>query len=432
MRNTLLTTTALVLSAGIASADGHASITWSGAATAGIARAGTAESTAVVARSTAATVTAANVRAWDLANYTANAGSAGNGATVQATSPATVANGYTGVSAVNMKAYREVAAKTLATSLFDYASAASITAANKAFAKRTAELDYVGGRIATTKAKANDFDSYSEVNATVTGSVTAGDITLSASMSVDAGRGYDFANDDGFDSAKTSNVGLDNVTISAGAMGTIKLDENAIAHLVDGDDDGAADLLYTNTIGVASVSFALDLDKDTDPTAVAESVVTATGATKGDYIAPVAGASGDVQWSAKVSMPVGTGTAYVAMDEAKGNKFGVSGAFSGMTLSLDSVLEAADSEANKSRSNTLGVGYTFGSIATKATYNTIKDGDQWGVSATYTDAGTSLTVSTDEGSDWSVSGSYELGTGASVVGGVNYTEDAFLGLKFAF
>ena len=429
MRNTLLTTTALVLSAGIASADGHASITWSGAATAGIARAGTAESTAVVARSTAATVTGANVRAWDNANYAA--ANVAAGATVAAAVPAAVpSSGVFVISAANMKAYREVAAQTLATSLFDYASAASITAANKAFAKRTAELDYVGGRIATTKAKANDFDTYSEVNATVTGSVTAGDITLSASMSVDAGRGYDFANDDGFDGAKTSNVGLDNVTISAGAMGTIKLDENAIAHLVDGDDDGAADLLYTNTIGVASVSFALDLDKDTDGKAA--TTLTALNSAGAYTVSNAVADSSDVQWSAKVSMPVGTGTAYVAMDEAKGNKFGVSGAFSGMTLSLDSVLEAADSEANKSRSNTLGVGYTFGSIATKATYNTIKDGDQWGVSATYTDAGTSLTVSTDEGSDWSVSGSYELGTGASVVGGVNYTEDAFLGLKFAF
>ena len=418
MRNTLLTTTALVLSAGIASADGHASITWSGAATAGIARAGTAESTAIVARNAAAT--AANIHAWDTRNVSGVTG---------ATAPGSFSSSYTAISAANMIAYRADAKATLDTALLT-ANAVGTKAANKAFAARTAELDYVGGRIATTKAKANDFDTYSEVNATVTGSVTAGDITLSASMSVDAGRGYDFANDDGFDSAKTSNVGLDNVTISAGAMGTIKLDENAIAHLVDGDDDGAADLLYTNTIGVASVSFALDLDKDTDGKAA--TTLTALNSAGAYTVSNAVADSSDVQWSAKVSMPVGTGTAYVAMDEAKGNKFGVSGAFSGMTLSLDSVLEAADSEANKSRSNTLGVGYTFGSIATKATYNTIKDGDQWGVSATYTDAGTSLTVSTDEGSDWSVSGSYELGTGASVVGGVNYTEDAFLGLKFAF
>jgi len=43
MRNTLLTTTALVLTAGIASADGHATISWSGTATAGVAREGSPE-----------------------------------------------------------------------------------------------------------------------------------------------------------------------------------------------------------------------------------------------------------------------------------------------------------------------------------------------------------------------------------------------------
>ena len=47
MRNTLLTTTALVLTAGIASADGHATVTWSGTATAGFARDGAVQSKAV-------------------------------------------------------------------------------------------------------------------------------------------------------------------------------------------------------------------------------------------------------------------------------------------------------------------------------------------------------------------------------------------------
>ncbi len=49
MRNTLLTTTALVLTAGIASADGHATLTWSGTATAGMARDGKVEKVAATA-----------------------------------------------------------------------------------------------------------------------------------------------------------------------------------------------------------------------------------------------------------------------------------------------------------------------------------------------------------------------------------------------
>ena len=49
MKRILLTSTALVMVAGIAAADGHASVSWSGTATAGVARNGGAEAAAAVA-----------------------------------------------------------------------------------------------------------------------------------------------------------------------------------------------------------------------------------------------------------------------------------------------------------------------------------------------------------------------------------------------
>ena len=67
-----------------------------------------------------------------------------------------------------------------------------------------------------------------------------------------------------------------------------------------------------------------------------------------------------------------------------------------------------------------------------ATWNSVEDGDQWGISAAYAADGLTLSASTDEGSDWSVSGSMALGGGASVVAGTNYTEDAYVGVSFAF
>ena len=70
---------------------------------------------------------------------------------------------------------------------------------------------------------------------------------------------------------------------------------------------------------------------------------------------------------------------------------------------------------------------TFG-----ATWNSVEDGDQWGISAAYAADGLTISASTDEGSDWSVSGSMALGGGASVVAGTNYTEDAYVGVSFAF
>ena len=74
----------------------------------------------------------------------------------------------------------------------------------------------------------------------------------------------------------------------------------------------------------------------------------------------------------------------------------------------------------------------MGATTLGASWNSVEDKDQWGISAKYAADGLTMSASTDEGSDWAVSGSYLLGTGASVVGGVNYTEDAYLGLTFAF
>ena len=295
-------------------------------------------------------------------------------------------------------------------------------------------MDSVFG-VATAAAVAGKFTTYSEVNATVTGSVsTDNGVTITAAVSVDAGTGYDFADDDGFDAAKTNGVSLDNITIAT-AMGTFKIDENAVTHLVDGDDDGNADVLYTNTFGSASVSIAMDVSEDLDPTAAnaktvwvgtIDSLVAETAYTH------TAAQAADVQWSAKVSMPVAGGTAYVAMDEEGGNIFGASTTLSGIGISFSSKLEALEEELSIDRENNIGLTYAMGATTLGASWNSKEDGDQWGISAAYAADGMSLSASTDEGSDWSVSGSMALGGGASAVAGTNYTEDAYLGLSFAF
>ena len=252
-------------------------------------------------------------------------------------------------------------------------------------------------------------------------------------MSVDAGEGYDFANDDTFDVRKAGTVGLDSVSIDMGTMGKLTLDQDAVAHLVDDDDDAAADVKYSNTFAGVAVDVAVDLDKaDVDDGAVAESLTRTLATGVAGDIAYVAGTAADVQWSAKASMPIGAGSVFVAMDEEKGNHFGGSTTLSGVGVSFDSKIEALGAKIKGKRSNTLALSYAMGSVTVGGSYNSIKDGDQWGVSASYAAGDVTLSASTDEGSDWSVSGGYALGAGASVQAGVNYTEDAFLGLSFAF
>lgn len=325
-------------------------------------------------------------------------------------------------------------------------TAAQIKAAQAIYDAATATLDALYGSAAVAT---GDFNTYAEINATVVGSVALDNgMTLSAGMSVDAGTGYDFADDDGFDAAKTNGVALDHVSIDAGAFGKLRIEPNDIDHLVDDDDEKNADLLYTNTVAGVSLSFAMDVAKDTNKTARTASwalgtefadaaAVTAAGAVEafeGDdslYYLPAVKA--DVQWSAKVAAPIGdAATVYAAFDEEKGNAFGGTYAIAGITLSAASKLEAVEEAEGKDRSNTFGASYTVGDLTVGGEWNSIEDGNQWSVNGAYAIEGIAIAASTNEGEEWEVTGSYALTDAASAVAGVNYTEDAYVGVSFTF
>ena len=443
MNRILLTSTALVMVAGIAAADGHASMSWSANATAGVAREGSGAATAAVA----AAATALEKTHWE-AYITAAGARRGQvaGATIGAARVnVTDTNALAQANAVEIASMRTAVAETLVIAkAAAQGNAIGIAAAEAAAAAQTATLTHVYGAAAVAKKDAGNFRAYHEINAAVKGSVTAGGITVTAQLSVDAGEGYDFADDDTFDVRPSGTVGMDSVTVDMGSIGTISLNDNGVTHLVDGDDDATGDVSYTNTFGGATFTAVVDLAKvDSDAvssakgvgtTAAADAAATATAAiiSLGDFTAGAAAVAPDVQWSAKVAMPLGAGSVYVAMDEEGGNAFGGSAMLSGATVTVDSKLEALESDLKKNRSSTLGVSYVMGAVTAGATYNSVKDGDQWGVSASYAAGDMTVGFSTDEGSDWSVTGGYTLGGGASVQAGVNYTEDAYLGLSFAF
>ena len=242
MKRILLTSTALVMVAGIAAADGHASLSWSGAVTAGMAREGAPEATAAETITTAQTAERTALIAVDAAFTTLAAFDAEM--VVERAAIATTLRALANVRPINL------------------VSETNLLAGQRVFDARSAVLDQYTLTPATAKADAGNFRAYSEINATVTGTVTAGGMTLSAGMSVDAGDGYDFADDDGFDNRTIGSVGLDSVSLDLGSAGKLTLDDNNIAHLVDGDDDAAGDVSYTNTFGGATFTAVLDLEKD--------------------------------------------------------------------------------------------------------------------------------------------------------------------------
>ena len=303
-----------------------------------------------------------------------------------------------------------------------------------------------GNSTAVAGVATTDFDTYAEVNITATGSVTLDSgVSITAAVSVDAGTGYNFADDDGFDGAKTNGVALDYVTIDGGAMGALTIDKNDIAHLVDGDDDGTGDIKYTNTFGALDFALVMDIASDTDVVAAragANTLVTdvtaGAGAPAGEagestFTAGAAAVDADVAWSTKLNYTVNDSMGvYVAFDEEGGNTIGGSYSMNGFTVSASSALEALQEELNESRSNTLTVGYTAGAVTVGASWNSIDDGNQWSMNAAYAADAVSLAFSTNEAESWAITAGYELSDAASIVGGLNYTDDAYVGVTFDF
>ena len=245
MKRILLTSTALVMVAGIAAADGHSSIGWSGKAKAGIARAGSDAAKAAVGHGQTAAVTLLAI----------GRDAAFTGTTITA-AEITASN----LAALNtLNAVLNVRPHT-ATSRSNSANAQAV------YDNHIKINNYWGGTAATVKADAGDFRAYSEVNATVTGNVTAGGMTLSAGVSLDAGNGYTFADDKTFDNASATytagRVSLDAVSLDMGTAGKLTLNDDAVTHMVDSDDDASGDVSYTNTFGGATFTAVMDLEKE--------------------------------------------------------------------------------------------------------------------------------------------------------------------------
>ena len=441
MKRILLTSTALVMVAGIAAADGHANIKWSGGATAGLARDGkvdaksqTAESlvasAAAIADVTGNTITTnALYQAAVIAQNVALLASSGGPRHSAYGTPFALPGVSTAQDAAYLRSQivRNIAMHEANSTHPQDADGFHLTQLKSALALHDSTFG-------TAAKKGGEFKSYGEISTTVTGTLTTDNgWTLSAGVSVDAGTGYDFADDDTFDGAKTNGVGFDAVSVTMGSAGTLTIDTNGVTHLVDEDDDATGDLKYSNTFSGISIEAVIDLEKDgvVDGNAAAATQVWAIAPNTTLVTDAVAA---DVQWSAKGTMPVGSGSVFIAMDEEKGNHFGGSMAIFGATVTIDSKIEALAVAASTPRSNTLSVSMPLDALTIGANYNTLKDGDQWGVNGSYTSGAMSVAFSTDEGSDWTVTGGYKLTEDgkAKIEVGANYTEDAYLGLNFSF
>jgi len=263
---------------------------------------------------------------------------------------------------------------------------------------------------AGTNAVATDFQLYHEVNITAATSVeTDSGLTFSTAISLDGGTGYDFADDDGFDALgekRSADVGLDHVTIS-GNFGTLLLDANGIEHLVNGSDDASADVKFTTSMGDASIAVVADIAQAVD-------------------------GSVDNAWSAEASTSMSNVGVRVAIDEAGGHAVKVSTTIGAISLSVDQKDEAKDdaNAADPVAENGVDVSFSSGALSFKADWDS-GGTNQYGYGVTYSSGAVTIGYDSDEAANWTATASYDLG-GATLKGGVNYTDDAYVGVSFSF
>ena len=252
--------------------------------------------------------------------------------------------------------------------------------------------------VGIASANGADYSAYSEVELDVAlSAATDSGLTLTASVDINAGQGFDMGDDEFDNNGGTAGLGAVSV---AGAFGTLTFDNDGVADLYDGDSDDH-DVKFAYSAGDLSLGLTYDVDT---AAATVSGISASVGYTMGSTVLSVSGNDGDN----------GDGGMQASV------AYTVSDALSVTVTHKD----AATADAVQ----TLGVSYAAGDVT--LTGDTDSD-NGWNAGVAYTSGATAFSVSTDEASEWSATGSYDLG-GASIVAGFKHTDSAYLGLAMAF
>ena len=378
MKKLLIATTALVATAGMASAD----ITITGHAAAGIysgldATAAYAGKTVTGASATASSVDASGV----VTKGTLTAAVA----TTNASNPAGELVARQAV--LDKKALLadlQHASNTLGEDLADAELAVAIAESN---------LALIADRAASNSG--DGIYSNAGVDFTMTGATDNG-ISFSASVNIDAGTEID-TGDFELDGADGGTAGLGAVSMT-GTFGTLTFDDDGIDNLYD-DDLASADVSYSTTVGAVSLTVA----HDTAGTAASNSL-------KAGY-----SASG-MAFTLTASEAAGAGTSTkVAVAYALNDTVSLSG--------------SSDQAAGKESVQTIGATTTLNgvSVAVSSANNST-----WDVDLGYTAGGFALTYGVDETDAWTATATSALGGGATFAAGVSSENEMYAGVSFAF
>jgi outer membrane protein OmpU len=403
MKKLLIATTALVATAGMASAD----ITISGHAAAGVysgldtkaASSAAYQGLKLKSSGGAASTTAAT----QTSNGTLTLGTmtAPTAMAATATAGANFSDAAGELAALNavLDAKRILAAKLASSSSIgstDAAFAIAVAGYEADVAEREAEYAIIKSRAAVAKTySADGIYSNAGVDFTMTGATDNG-ISFSASVNIDAGMEID-AGDFELDGKDGGTAGLGAVSMT-GAFGTVTFDDGGIENLYS-DGLSNADVSYATTIGAVSLTVAHD---------------TAAASTGANSVSAGYTASGMAFTLTASEAAAGT-SASLAMSYALNDT---------VTITADT-----DQVAGAESVQTIGAKTTLNGVSVSVES---ANNSTWDVDLGYTAGGFALTYGVDETDGWTASATSALGGGATFAAGVNSEDSMYAGVSFAF
>jgi len=385
MKKLLIASTALVATAGMASAD----ITITGHAAAGI-YSGLDYTAPVVAKLGKTIGTDASMAA---GTTDAN----GNVTQGALTAPVASTTTATTTQVATQRAAVHTAERALAVST---GNALAILVLEGNVAEEKAELAMMEGTVAAAESKSGDgVYSNAGVDFTMTGATDNG-ISFSASVNIDAGMEVD-TGDFELDGKDGGTAGLGAVTMS-GAFGTLTFDESGIDNLYS--DATTHDVSYATTVG-----------------AVALTVGHSVGA-----------AAADTDYGKATSFSASTTQSGMAFTLTGSETAAGTSASLAMSYALnDTVTITADTDqvAGAESVQTIGAATTLNGVSVSVES---ANNSTWDVDLGYSAGGFALTYGVDETDTWTATATSALGGGATFAAGVSSDNEMYAGVSFAF
>ena len=395
MKKLLIASTALVATAGIASAD----ITISGHASAGfysgLSMKDAAAAYVGVVPDTAATIT----------NGTQAAASSGGAVTAGSVAAPIALSTAVSATLTNESEYRAVLnTKKAALAALQIADASTdLQIANAELAVTAAELNLAMATSTAKKANSKSADgiySNAGVDFTMTGATDNG-ISFSASVNIDTGSNEIDAGDFEFDGKDGGTAGLGAVSMT-GTFGTLTFDQAGIDNLYS--DATTHDVSYATTVG-----------------AVALTVGHSVGA-----------AAADADYAKATSFSASTTQSGMAFTLTGSETAAGTSASLAMSYALnDTVTITADTDqvAGAESVQTIGAATTLNGVSVSVES---ANNSTWDVDLGYSAGGFALTYGVDETDAWTATATTALGGGATFAAGVNSEDAMYAGVSFAF